>query len=100
MAKETTISIDGKVIDVFKDDISGFKAIANEYDLHPVSFYFHLTRDEKEDIRQLETKIDFVAENGIKTLCVQGSGKVEETAEADLYTTLNTINKYAKICEC
>ena len=86
-------------IDLFKDDINDFKAISNEYGMKPISFYFHFTGVPKDDIKALEERIDFVAANDIKTICVQGLWVAKQFADEDLRETLHTINEYARICK-
>lgn len=75
-----------------------FKAIAAEYDVHPISFYFHLTDDTAADVDDLKAKIGFVADCGIKTITVQGKWGTEPSTEADLKRTLDTVVKYGEIC--
>ena len=58
-------------IDTFSGDVQGFLSLTETYNLRPISFYFHLSHDPAEDIRQLKSKIGFVQACGIKTICVQ-----------------------------
>ena len=37
-------------IDTFKDSPEDFKSICDEYNIHPISFYFHLTGKHDDDI--------------------------------------------------
>lgn len=90
-------------IDTFKDNPVEFKSICNDYNMHPISFYFHLTCDRQADIEELKRKIDFVADNGIKTICVQAGGfqpgaVAKPATEDELRDTLETINEYGRIC--
>ena len=86
-------------IDTFIDDIAGFKAIADEYDLRPISFYFHLTGDHATDISELKRKIGFVQANGIQTISVQGVWSPIPATEDDLRYALKTIVDYGEICK-
>jgi inosose dehydratase len=81
-----------------KNDREGFKAITEEYDLRPISFYFHLSGNEKQDIEDLKSRIDFVSYMGIKTICVQGCGRQNWSDEV-LKTTLRVVNEYGRICK-
>ena len=86
-------------IDTFKDNPVEFKSICNDYNMHPISFYFHLTCDRQADIEELKRKIDFVADNGIKTICVQAGGfqpgvVAKPATEAELRDTLETVNEF------
>jgi inosose dehydratase len=86
-------------IDTFKDDISEFKAITAEYNVRPISFYFHLSDNYDFDIADLKDKIGFVAANDIKTISVQGKWSPEPATQADLEYTTKTIIEYGKICK-
>lgn len=86
-------------IDTFHDDPASFKAITEEYDLHPISFYFHLSGEYAQDVDTLKKNIAFVADQGIKTICVQGKWSKEKTTPEVLQETLRTINEYGKICK-
>jgi inosose dehydratase len=89
-------------INTFQNDRQGFKSIIDEYDLRPISFYFHFSGDNAEDLKELKSKIDFVSYFGIKTICVQGlykAGKTEKADEAALKPVLSLINEYGKICK-
>jgi inosose dehydratase len=85
-------------IDTFKGDREAFKAITDEYDLHPISFYFHLSGDENQDIEDLKSRIDFVHYLGIKTICVQGCGRKNWSDEV-LQKTLRVVSEYGRICK-
>lgn len=85
-------------IDTFKDDIGEFKAITREYNVRPISFYFHLSDNYEFDIADLKEKIGFVAANDIKTISVQGKWSPEPATQADLEYTTKTIIEYGKIC--
>ncbi len=85
-------------IDTFKGDVAEFKAIADEYNVHPISFYFHLSGNYETDIAELKDKIGFVAANGIKTITVQGVWTPEPTTHDDLVYATKTIQDYGKIC--
>jgi len=86
-------------INTFKDDMAEFKAITEEYNLRPISFYFHLTGDHDTDIAELYDKIEFVAANNIKTITVQGVVKMEPATHEDLVYATKTILDYGKICK-
>lgn len=86
-------------IDTFSGDIQGFLGLTEEYNLRPISFYFHLSNDPSEDIRQLKSKIHFVKACGIKTICIQAVWTKEKTTEESLRTTLDTIRTYGEICK-
>lgn len=85
-------------INTFKDDISEFKEITEEYNLRPISFYFHLTGDYDADIQELKDKIGFVQANNIKTITIQGVTKEEPATREDLIYATKTIKDYGKIC--
>ena len=78
-------------IDTFKDTPEDFKAITDEYNLHPISFYFHLSGNYENDIAELKDKIGFVHDCGIKTLCVQGVWSPVPATHDDLVYASKTI---------
>ena len=84
-------------IDTFQNDREEFKAITDEYDLHPISFYFHFSGDLKQDIEDLKKRIDFLSYMGIKTICLQGCSR-KNMSDQVLKDTLKTINEYGAIC--
>ncbi len=86
-------------IDVFLGDVQSFLSLTDEYDLHPISFYFHMSKDPKADIQELKKKIDFVKACNIKTICVQGVWTKEKTTEESLRTTLGVIQEFGNICK-
>jgi len=85
-------------IDTFKDDISEFKAIAEEYNVRPISFYFHLSGNYETDIAELKDKIALVAAYDIKTITVQGVWSTVPATRDDLIYATKTIQDYGKIC--
>lgn len=85
-------------INTFKGDIAEFKAITEEYNLRPISFYFHLTGDFDTDIQELKDKIGFVQANDIKTITVQGVWKETPANLDELVYATKTIKEYGKIC--
>ena len=84
-------------IDTFSSNLDAFRRLAEEYDMHPVSFYFHLSGDHAADIKKLKDKIAFVAANDIPTICVQAAGSTEPSTEAQLRDQLKTISDYGRI---
>lgn len=85
-------------IDTFKASPDDFRAITAEYDVRPISFYFHLSDDRRFDVDDLKAKIGFVADCGIKTITVQGKWSPAPATEEDLVYTLGTINEYGAVC--
>jgi len=84
-------------IDVFKNNVSGFKAIVDEYGVRPVSFYFHQTGDFSTDIKNVETKIEFLQANDVHRMSVQAPQKKGGATQEELSRVLKTIEKIAKI---
>lgn len=92
-------------IDTFINDFADFKAITDEYNVHPVSFYFHLKGNYENDVTGLKDRIGFVAKNGIKTISLQStmfpSRPEPYTNLADnehMRYALDTTIEVAKIC--
>lgn len=87
-------------IDTFIDMPQEFKAITEEYDVKPISFYFHFKGNPEIDLGELNSKIAFVGANeGIKTISIQAPKRSEKVTEEDLQYFINTINEYARICK-
>ena len=62
-------------IDTFKDSPEDFKSICDEYNIHPISFYFHLTGKHDDDIAELKDKIGFVRDCGIRPSPFRACGR-------------------------
>jgi len=90
-------------VDLFRNDIKGFKSIMDECDVYPVSFYFWQKGDFASDVNTLEESLDFLVENNIKRISVQAPGKPGGGATDEeltlLLKTLDKIGKIAKPCE-
>ena len=84
-------------IDVFQNNVSEFKTIVNEYGVRPVSFYFHQTGDKSIDIKNVETKIEFLQSNDVHRLSVQAPMKKGGATQEELARVLKIINKIADI---
>lgn len=83
----------------FRDIPEEFFAIADEYNVHPISFYFHLTGNHDVDVQELKDNIRFVRDCGIKTITVQGVWKPEPATREDLVYAVKTIIDYGEICK-
>jgi inosose dehydratase len=85
-------------LDLFKDDLPAFRAITEEYQVYPVSFYFWLRGDPKKDVEGLKACLDLMADNKIKTISVQASGKRGGGATPEeLSYVLKTVNEFGLI---
>lgn len=84
-------------IDTFKDSPEDFKSICDEYSIHPISFYFHLTGKHDDDIAELKDKIGFVRDCGIKTITVQGVWSPIPATHDDLIYASKTIIDYGSM---
>lgn len=86
-------------IDTFSAEPEEFKKLCREYDLVPCSFYFHLTGDYETDVNELLGKIGFVADNGIRTITIQGTWDSTPATAEDLKRETSIVNAYGKICK-
>ncbi len=85
-------------IDVFKGGAEEFKAVTDEYNVRPVSFYFHQTGDEEEDVEQVKTKIEFLKKNNVKRMSVQAPGlKGGGATPEQLKKVLRTAERMSRI---
>lgn len=87
-------------IDTFKNDIDDFKAIVREYDVKPVSFYFHLNGTVENDIEDLKKKIPFLEKNDIHRISVQAETiRGRNATPEELDYALRTITEIGRICK-
>ena len=87
-------------IDTFLDMPNEFHAITKEYDVKPVSFYFHFKGNPEQDLGELNSKLHFVASNDeIRTISIQAPKRGEKVTEEDLQYVIRTVNEYARICK-
>lgn len=85
-------------IDVFKSNAREFKAVTDEYGVHPVSFYFHQTGKEDADVEEVRTKIEFLVANNVHRMSVQAPMLYGRPASQDeLNLVLRTVEKIGKI---
>lgn len=87
-----------KAVELFKDDLKAFTDITAEYQVYPISFYFHMRGVAGQDIEILRQSLDFMAANHIATISVQAAGKKGggATPEELLYA-LNTIAEFGRL---
>ena len=87
-------------IDVFKNNALEFKTITDEYGVYPVSFYFHQTGDEKADVEEVKSKIEFLKINNVHRISVQAPGNSGRAAtQEELARVLKTIEKISHIAK-
>lgn len=87
-----------KAVELFKGDLKAFRDIVEEYQVYPVSFYFHMRGDPKEDVEILRQGLDLMADNKIKTISVQAAGKKGGgAAQEELHYVLTTINEFGRL---
>ena len=84
----------------FDLDLNAYRDVLNRYDLKPVSFYFHIPRHEAEleenFFSNIDKELEFIAELGVKRVCLQGSsGRPEEMNEECLEFELAMVKKFA-----
>lgn len=87
-------------IDIFADDIPGFKAICKEIGVIPVGAYFHLNGTKENDIDDIEKKLPFMVENNMFRMSVQAPGVFGRAAnDEELKYNVEAITKIGKICK-
>ncbi len=87
-------------IDVFKNDKEELRDILAMYDIAPTGAYFHLNGTKENDIDDLEAKIPFMLEFGMKLITVQAVGVHGRSAnQEELDYALKTITRIGKICK-
>lgn len=92
-----------QAISIFDFNSAECNEMLARYGIKADSFYFHLPFKGKEDeiFANLERELQFVAELGIKRLCLQGvCGRPEgEMDEEEKVYNLNLVNKFANIAK-
>ena len=82
-------------------DVKAYKEVLDKYNIKPASFYFHLAKkgNEEEIFGNLDKELEFIAELGVKRICLQGTPYRPEgdiMDEAALNYELETVAKYAE----
>ncbi|HOJ09590.1 MAG TPA: sugar phosphate isomerase/epimerase [Clostridiales bacterium] len=87
-------------INVFDNDVSGFKALCEEYGVKPVGFYFHFNGDWENDVGDVKRKLPFMAACDIHRMNVQATGVVGRPAtKEELDYNIKAINAIAKLAK-
>jgi len=79
-------------------DVKAYKEVLEEYDIKPVSFYFHLPGPNESDtvFNNLDKELEFMASLGVGRLCLQGTGgRPDVMDEAKLNRELELVRKFA-----
>ena len=79
-------------------DLEAYKEVLKEYDLKPVSFYFHLPTDDESDavFDNLDKELDFIANLGVERICLQGtSGRPDVMDNKNKDFELELVRKFA-----
>ena len=85
-------------VELFKEDLPAFKKIVEECQIYPISFYFWMRGDPKQDVETLRASLEFMAANKIKTISVQAAGKKGGGATPEeLHYALTTISEFARL---
>lgn len=87
-------------VDMFKDKPAEFKAITDEHQVYPVSFYFWNRGDFANDTNTVANALDFLAANKIRSICIQATGKKGGGATAEeLQSELKTLQRIGELCK-
>ncbi len=87
-------------IDLFKNDKAQLREILDQYSIAPTGAYFHLNGTKENDLDDVEAKIPFMLEFGMKLMTVQALGVFGRSAnEEELRYVLETVTKIGKICK-
>lgn len=86
-------------VDMFKGRTREFKAIMDEYQVYPVSFYFWNRGDFEKDVRTVQEALDFLAANNIHAINVQAAGKKGGATPAELKAELKTLQRIGAACK-
>ncbi|MBQ8249515.1 MAG: TIM barrel protein [Clostridia bacterium] len=83
----------------FDLDIKAYKEVLERYNLNPASFYFHIPEKEKEAevFVNLEKELEFIAELGVKRICLQATyGRPTVMDKANLDYELDVVGRFAE----
>ncbi|MBI3986510.1 MAG: TIM barrel protein [Lentisphaerae bacterium] len=84
-------------VTLFKSRPAEFKAIVEEHQVFPVSFYFWMRNDPEQDVRLVEESMEFLAANNVKRCSVQAPGKQGGGATPEeLKLLLKTLERMCK----
>lgn len=88
-------------IHAFNMDLEAYKAVLKEFDITPVSFYFHLPPIEEQDewFKFIEEEMDFVSKLGVKRISLQATwGRPEGNvlSQKQLDDEVALITRFAK----
>jgi len=80
-------------------DLAAYKAVLEEYNVKPVSFYFHLPAygEEESIFSTLDKELEFIAALGVDRICLQATGgHPGKLDEKQLEFELKTVEKFAR----
>ena len=87
-------------VDLFKDNVKEFKAITQDHGVQAVSFYFYQSGKIEDDVRQVQSALDFLAACKIKRMSIQAAGKKGGGAtEQELRGVLAYLDQIGKLCK-
>lgn len=84
----------------FDMDLPAYKDVLDRYDLHPVSFYFHLPLMNELDsyFKNFDKELEFIAALDVKRVCLQATyGRPDVMDDEKKKLELETIMKFAKL---
>lgn len=87
-------------INVFLDDVDEFNDLAAQYNLKPVSFYFHLDGTRENDIVDFVEKLPFLQATGVRQITIQPKRIKNRTAtDEELAEAVSTVSELGRICK-
>lgn len=88
------------LVDTFRERVDEFKAIIEQYQVFPVSFYFWQRGDVEADIESVRCSLDFLAANNITRMSVQAPGKPGGGAtQAELDQLLSVLEQIGTLAQ-
>lgn len=83
-------------IDLFDNNAKEFKKTVAEHGVWPVSFYFWQRGNLKEDLEDVKSKLDFMAELGVKRMSVQAPNRKVEISQNQVLEIINKVGELTK----
>ena len=80
-------------------DLPAYQEVLNQYNLKPVSFYFHFPGEGEDEkiFANLDKELEFIAALGVTRLCLQGTGgRPDVMSDARKKYELDLVEKFAR----
>lgn len=84
-------------VDLYENQVGEFRAVMQEYEVYPVSFYFWQNGEEEHDVQGVQRVMEFLAANGVHRMSIQAPSKHGGATRSELDYVLKVLDKIGKI---